>query len=43
LETAELCRRLSLTPVNVWTLLHRARAGLRKCLGIHWFDGDQPR
>jgi RNA polymerase sigma-70 factor (ECF subfamily) len=42
-ETAELCRRLSVTPVNFWALLHRARTGLRKCLGIHWFDGDQPR
>jgi len=42
-ETAELCRRLSVTPVNVWALLHRARTGLRKCLGIHWFDGDLPK
>jgi RNA polymerase sigma-70 factor (ECF subfamily) len=42
-ETAELCRQLNVTPANVWALLHRARTGLRKCLGIHWFDGDKTR
>jgi RNA polymerase sigma-70 factor (ECF subfamily) len=42
-ETAELCRRLEVTPVNVWALLHRSRTGLRKCLGVHWFDGDGPK
>jgi RNA polymerase sigma-70 factor (ECF subfamily) len=41
--TAELCRRLSVTPVNVWAILHRARTGLRKCLSVNWFDGDEPR
>ena len=42
-ETAELCRQLNVTPVNVWALLHRARTGLRKCLNVHWFGGDEPR
>jgi RNA polymerase sigma-70 factor (ECF subfamily) len=42
-QSADLCRRLDITPVNLWAILHRARMGLRKCLSRHWFDGDQPR
>ena len=38
-ETGELCDQLDVTPANVWTLLHRARSGLRRCLTIHWFEG----
>lgn len=41
--TAELCEQLNLTAANAWALLHRARIGLRKCLSMHWFDGEQPR
>jgi RNA polymerase sigma-70 factor (ECF subfamily) len=43
METGELCERLNVTAANVWAILHRARNGLRKCLTLHWFDGDQPR
>jgi RNA polymerase sigma-70 factor (ECF subfamily) len=42
-ETAELCERLKITPVNAWAILHRARIGLRRCLSLHWFDGEGPQ
>jgi RNA polymerase sigma-70 factor (ECF subfamily) len=38
IETRELCRQLDVSEVNAWTLLHRARSRLRRCLSIHWFD-----
>jgi RNA polymerase sigma-70 factor (ECF subfamily) len=32
-ETTEsICQELSITPTNVWTMLYRARMGLRQCL-----------
>jgi len=37
-DTAELCQELGITATNVWTMLHRARLGLRRCLGEHWFE-----
>lgn len=40
METSELCEQLAVSPANLWTLLHRARCGLRRCLTLHWFDGD---
>lgn len=39
--TPELCDRLNVTAANAWALLHRARVGLRRCLSIHWFDGER--
>ncbi|HEY8750914.1 MAG TPA: sigma-70 family RNA polymerase sigma factor [Tepidisphaeraceae bacterium] len=38
--TEELCQELGITPTNVWTMLHRARLGLRRCLGDNWFGDD---
>lgn len=43
METGELCDRLNVSAANVWAILHRARSGLRKCLTIHWFEGDRGR
>ncbi len=43
METTELCERLNVSAANVWAILHRARTGLRKCLSIHWFKGDDTR
>lgn len=37
LETAEICKELAITTSNCWVLLHRARIGLRECLGLRWF------
>jgi RNA polymerase sigma-70 factor (ECF subfamily) len=30
--TEEACKLLGVTPTNLWTRLHRARAGLRRCV-----------
>jgi RNA polymerase sigma-70 factor (ECF subfamily) len=40
--TERLCQELGITPTNVWTMLHRARLGLRQCLNQNWFEsGDK--
>jgi RNA polymerase sigma-70 factor, ECF subfamily len=36
----QLCQDLEITPTNLWTMLHRARLRLRRCLSIHWFESD---
>lgn len=42
-ETAEICAELRITPNNCAVLLHRARLGLRACLGENWFATEVPR
>lgn len=44
LPTDEICRTLSITPNNLWVMLHRARMALRRCLEVTWFaaHGLQP-
>ena len=37
LSTDEICKELSITPTNLWVMLHRARLSLRECLEIKWF------
>lgn len=37
LETPAICDILGVTPTNLATLLHRARARLRRCLDATWF------
>lgn len=39
LETDEICKELSITPTNLWVMLHRARLRLRECLQLNWFGG----
>jgi RNA polymerase sigma-70 factor (ECF subfamily) len=34
----EICKVLSITPSNLWVMLHRARSKLRKCLDADWFQ-----
>ncbi len=41
LKTDEICTRLSISRQNLWTILHRARMSLRRCLENVWF-ADQP-
>lgn len=36
-EGEEICEILSITPNNLWVMLHRARSKLRKCLDATWF------
>ncbi len=35
-DTENICQELAITPTNVWTMLYRARMGLRDCLGRNW-------
>ncbi|MBA2721645.1 MAG: sigma-70 family RNA polymerase sigma factor [Methylibium sp.] len=42
LETDEICKELSITPTNLWVMLHRARLRLRECLQINWFSTPAP-
>ena len=37
----EICKDLSVSPNNLWVMLHRARMGLRRCLEVHWFASKQ--
>jgi hypothetical protein len=37
LETDEICRMLTISPSNLWVMLHRARIALRECLEVNWF------
>jgi RNA polymerase sigma-70 factor (TIGR02943 family) len=37
LDTDEICKELSITPTNLWVMLHRARLRLRECLQLNWF------
>ncbi len=37
LDAGEVCAQLSITPNNLWVLLHRARLRLRDCLQQNWF------
>jgi len=39
LTTDEICKELSITPTNLWVMLHRARLSLRECLEVKWFGG----
>lgn len=34
--TEEICKDLAITPTNLWTMLYRARLGLRQCLDKNW-------
>lgn len=38
LSGEEISKVLGVTPTNLWVMLHRARARLRKCLEINWFE-----
>jgi RNA polymerase sigma-70 factor (ECF subfamily) len=44
MESQEICTNLDISSTNLWVMLHRARAALRKCLESNWFqsggDGD---
>jgi RNA polymerase sigma-70 factor (ECF subfamily) len=43
LETAEICRELSISASNCWVMLYRARMGLRECLERRWFAAESGR
>ena len=37
-ETEEICKELGITSSNLWVMIHRARAQLRKCMEDNWFN-----
>lgn len=37
-STEEICKVLTVTPTNLWVLLHRARLQLQECLDRNWFN-----
>jgi RNA polymerase sigma-70 factor, ECF subfamily len=37
----EVCEELTISPSNLWVLLHRARLRLVSCLQIHWFNAEK--
>lgn len=37
LTSEEICGVLMITPNNLWTMMHRARLHLRRCIEIKWF------
>jgi RNA polymerase sigma-70 factor (ECF subfamily) len=37
LDSDEICKQLSISPTNLWVMLHRARLRLRECLQGNWF------
>ena len=37
LTGAEICEMLRITANNYWTMMHRARLHLRRCLELNWF------
>jgi len=39
-KSEEICKILSITPSNLWVMLHRSRAKLRKCLDARWFRAE---
>ena len=36
----DICKELSISSSNLWVMLHRARAQLRKCIDTNWFEND---
>lgn len=42
LTSEEICAALSVTPNNLWVMLHRARLHLRHCLELNWFRRTPP-
>lgn len=41
IDSKEIVEQLGITPQNLWTILHRARMALRKCLQDNWSAVDK--
>lgn len=37
-DSERICKDLDVTATNLWTLLHRARTRMRRCLETNWFS-----
>ncbi|MCY7375662.1 MAG: sigma-70 family RNA polymerase sigma factor [Pyrinomonadaceae bacterium] len=42
LESAEICGVLQISTNNYWTMMHRARLHLRRCIEVNWFTAAAP-
>lgn len=40
-DTETICKEMAITPNNLWTMLYRARMGLRRCLDATWLGAPQ--
>ena len=38
MSSADVCKELEISATNVWTILHRARLRLQRCLNAGWFE-----
>jgi RNA polymerase sigma-70 factor (ECF subfamily) len=38
MSSTDLCKELEISAANVWTILHRARLRLQRCLSARWFE-----
>ncbi|NOZ02326.1 MAG: sigma-70 family RNA polymerase sigma factor [Deltaproteobacteria bacterium] len=43
LDTNEVCKVLSVTETNLWVMMHRARARLRRCMEANWFETENEK
>ncbi len=41
-SSPEICEMVGISRQNLWTILHRARMALRRCLEVHWFAPSDP-
>lgn len=41
IDSKDIVEQLDITPQNLWTILHRARMALRKCLQDNWSSADK--
>ncbi|GAB4240666.1 MAG: sigma-70 family RNA polymerase sigma factor [Deltaproteobacteria bacterium] len=39
-DAGEICKVLNISETNLWVILHRARAQLRRCLEARWFQRE---
>ena len=39
-STEELCKTMEISSTNSWVMLYRARAHLRQCLELNWFEKE---
>lgn len=42
LSSAEICGVLQISTNNYWTMMHRARLHLRRCIEVNWFTAAAP-
>ena len=41
IKSEEVCKLLDISSTNLWVMLHRARARLRVCIEVNWFESKR--